>query len=78
MFGTNVRSRRRSRDHALRVSAVEELRQGAAKELQLRRAWELRFGAARELRRCDWKELRAGNLTKNFKFFWSCKRKFDF
>ena len=53
MFGTNVRSRRRSRGHVPRMSAVEELRQGAAKELQLRRAWELRFGAARELRRCD-------------------------
>jgi len=46
MFGTNVHSRRRSRGRAPRVSAVEELRQGAAKELQLRRAWELRFGAA--------------------------------
>ena len=67
-----------SHDHVLWVSAVEELRQGAAKELQLRRAWELRFGAAWELHRCDWKELRAGNLTKIVKFLRSCKRKFDF
>ena len=34
-----------------------------------------RVGAAWELRRCDWKELRAGNLTKNFKFSGAAREK---
>ena len=40
------------RGHAPQVCAVEELRQGAATELQLAHAWELRL--------CDEKELQLG------------------